>query len=193
MLTRLEDENYNRKAAEKLEQLYYLYAGRLLNYAVKTLNNQSEAEEIVHSAYIKVMEILDKVDEPEAGRTYNLLFTIVKNKCIDYLRRTRRECLISFEDEMPDLVDERTPESIFLEKESYFSILEVIQQMPENYGAVLLLHYVHELEISDIAKVLGISKNLVSVRMNRGRKWIMSYIRNEIEKDAVKFGFNIIG
>lgn len=170
----------NAEAREKLELLYRLYVKKLLYTAKGILKNSYDAEGIVQSAFIKVINILDEIENPEEKRIYALLTTIVKNLCYDQLRKRKYEELVDFDEPQWDVVDAkaRSPEQIYVEKEEKTEFRDFIYAMPEKYRTPMLLHYVHDLPVKEVAEILGITQNLASVRLSRGRK----YMLDEIEK-----------
>jgi len=51
-------------------------------------------------------------------------------------------------------------------------VLDEVMQLPVKYRTVTLLRYYQELDISEIAQVLGITRNAASVRLNRAREML---------------------
>ena len=165
------------EARDKLELLYRLYATKLLHVAKGILKNSHDAEGIVHSAFIKVIYILDKIENPEEKRTYALLVTIVKNLCYDKMRKWKYEELVDFSETQLDIVDAKSPEQIYVEKETSLELQGYIYSIPEKYKIPMMLYYVHDLSVKEISVILGISQNLASIRLSRGRKYIKEVVK----------------
>lgn len=173
----------NEEAREKLEMLYRLYMPRLLHMARRILKDPYDAEGIVQSAFIKAMYILDEIEDPEAKRTYALLATIVRNLCYDYRRKRKYEELTDFDEMEWDVIDTKSPEAIYLDKEGKREFLALLGTMPEKYRAPMVLHYVHDLPVKEVAKVLGITQNLASVRLLRGRNYVLGELGKQRGKE----------
>lgn len=165
------------EARDKLELLYRLYATKLLHVAKGILKNSHDAEGVVHSAFIKVIYILDKIENPEEKRTYALLVTIVRNLCYDKMRKWKYEELVDFSETQLDMVDAKSPEQIYVEKETSLELQEYICAMPEKYKIPMILYYVHDLSVKEISVILGISQNLASIRLSRGRKYMKEVVK----------------
>ena len=165
------------EARDKLELLYRLYATKLLHVAKGILKNSHDAEGVVHSAFIKVIYILDKIENPEEKRTYALLITIVRNLCYDKMRKWKYEELVDFSETQLDMVDAKSPEQIYVEKETALELQEYICAMPEKYKVPMILYYVHDLSVKEISVILGISQNLASIRLLRGRKYMKEVVK----------------
>jgi RNA polymerase sigma-70 factor (ECF subfamily) len=73
---------------EALGELYDAYAGIALAVAVKTLQDRGIAEDVVHDAFVAVWQKMDRFD-PDRGSLRSWLLTIVRNRAIDRIRRTR--------------------------------------------------------------------------------------------------------
>ena len=49
----------------------------------------------------------------------------------------------------------------------YKESVSLLEQLEEDYKRVMIMRYIEELSVKEIARVLGVSENLVSVRLNR--------------------------
>lgn len=76
-----------KEQKSKFELLYEKYYKLMLYIAIQVLQDQMEAEDAVHTACIKVIRNLDKVDEVESPRTKRFLLTIIKHTAIDMVRK----------------------------------------------------------------------------------------------------------
>lgn len=75
----------------KFEKVYLTYRGLMYHVAYKILNNEHDAEDVVHSAFIKVAENIQKIGDPVCPKTQNYVVTIVENKAIDLYRANKRK------------------------------------------------------------------------------------------------------
>lgn len=75
----------------KFEKVYLTYRGLMYHVAYKILNNKHDAEDVVHSAFIKVAENIQKIGDPVYPKTQNYVVTIVENKAIDLYRANKRK------------------------------------------------------------------------------------------------------
>lgn len=74
------------------------------------------------------------------------------------------------------MVDDKTKNQE--DKHDYLAILQEINQLDEMYRETLLLRYVDDMPVNKIATILGVSENVVCVRIHRGLK----QLRTNIEK-----------
>ena len=69
-----------------LTHLYLDYQPRLLNFVSRFTCDEQESLDIVQDSFIKLMSCYQGKDEESVKK---LLFTIARNKCLDYLKSSR--------------------------------------------------------------------------------------------------------
>ena len=92
----------------KFEKVYLTYRGLMYHVAYKILNNKHDAEDVVHSAFIKVAENIQKIGDPVCPKTQNYVVTIVENKAIDLYRANKRKNSSLYLDEISGIDIEAT-------------------------------------------------------------------------------------
>ncbi|MEO7329174.1 MAG: sigma-70 family RNA polymerase sigma factor [Minicystis sp.] len=88
-----EDDDHEAAVAE----LYDRYAGVALGLALKIVRDQSEAEDVVHDAFITIVERAHQY-QPERGTVIAWLITTVRNLSLDRARRRVRRAQITDEE-----------------------------------------------------------------------------------------------
>ena len=73
----------------KFVRLYDEYRNRMHYTASILLKSEIEAEDIVHDTFLTLTDYLDRIDEKDSVGTWNYIVTILKNKCYNFLKRTR--------------------------------------------------------------------------------------------------------
>jgi len=163
-LTIITDQNVK----DQLESLYVMYKRDLYVTAFSILKDQSTAEDIVHDAILKAACNLEKFSEIKCNKTRVYLVIIVKNLCIDYLRRNKK--VMPFDYELlkntlldhDDLLEEQMIKmDITREMEAY------LNELNPSYAQVIMLRFYHGLTVLEIAKILEITEGNVRVRLNR--------------------------
>ena len=102
---------------DKFTVLYTRYRYTMLHCAAGVVHDHALAEDVVHASFLKVIEVLDKFEEPESSKSKNLIVTIVKHKAIDVLRHEKRIELVPSE-ELDDCFysDEPQPDDAVLSR-----------------------------------------------------------------------------
>ncbi|WP_404425520.1 RNA polymerase sigma factor [Nibricoccus sp. IMCC34717] len=140
------------------KQLYENTVGSLRRYLGRILHNHSEAEDVAHDAY---MRVLPTVRENRATNPDALLFVTARRLAFNRLRRRR----ISVEKETEDLSNQGASapgvvDEVMARQE--LSLVELaIRELPPGCRAVLLLRKVEMLSHQEIADRLGIAVSTV--------------------------------
>ena len=169
-------EEKSMKLDGKLVQLYEIYYHNLWYVALGYLKDAQLAEDMVQETFIKVAEKPGSVQEVDSKMTKYFLITILRNKCIDYIRKTKRSPETSLEDweACSDYGD--IPLTHVLRKESMSELNQIIDSLDEAYRDPLKYRYIEGLSNQEIAQRTHMSTNLVAVRINRAKKMLRSRI-----------------
>ena len=166
LLSMLSDEN-DRKA---LSELYKQYQGIMQRIAQGFFPDDPHAvEDVVQTAWLRVVENFSKIYEISSEKRGGYLVIIVKNESLSLLRSRRRELLADEvqSDEATDELSDAVP------------IIDLIRSMPDVYRAVLELRFVEERSTKEIAALLRLSEGAVDMRIHRGRKLLLTKLREE--------------
>lgn len=158
--------------------------------AISILRDAAEAEDAAQEAMIKAYRGLASFRGDAKFSTW--LTTITLNEARSRLRKSARVRVESLdapeqeEDYTPFLVaDWREIPSETLEREELAEqIQSAIEGLPPSYREVFLLRDKEEMSIEEIAHALGVTANLVKVRLFRARmmlqKQLAPYLRREL-------------
>lgn len=164
----------------KFERLFHTYYQSMLKVANLVTDSHAEAEEVVQEVFFKVAEVIDRFPEKPCKREHSLLTVMTKNKAIDIVRRKKKYAeLVSEEDpvELPD----NDPETGYIQREGEEMILALLNELPESYRDVLMLHIADGWKVKDIADFLEISAHMAEVRLNRGKRILQKRILEEMK------------
>ena len=171
----LVETDYDR---DKLEYLYNTYYSLMFSVAMKYLRSEDAAKDAVHDSILKAIRYLHLIDKNSAPKTKTLLCTIVKNRCIDMLRRSDALPMGDMEEVLSEGADTiATPIEYLLQEEGYQFLLSCIEELSDTYRAVCQLKYVVGCRETEIADLLGISPKAVNVRLFRARRILKNKIR----------------
>lgn len=159
----------------KFETLYYKYRDIMFYAAHKILLDSYDAEDAVHEAFLKIVEIIDKIENIESSQTRALVVIITEHKAIDLYRKKRREKVIPFEEEYMG-----GQYHVEVERAADVQIIiQAVERLPEKYREVLLLKYSHGYSMDEIAQILSMSKENVKKTIQRARKKLEQSLQGE--------------
>ena len=162
------------------ETLYLAHRDRMFHIANGILRDTHWAEDAVSEAFLKIAKNMAKISAMSGQEQRNFFVIIVRSCAIDIYRQRRKEAG-AWEDvgEQPDLSGQDTVEDTVFSAEGYQRLLRAIDSLPDLYGDVMRLYYVHEYSGAEIATLLGIPENTVHARLSRGWKKLMALLKKE--------------
>ena len=164
----------------RFEIIYHEYKNLMFYVANRSLQNEHDSEDAVHQAFLKVAEIVERIDDPKCPRTRNLVVTIVERKAIDQYRARKRQSRLALDEEYINVPKadelEQVPERLLFAK--------AMAQLPAKYRQLLLLKYDCGYSEHEIAQMLSMSRENVKKTIQRA-KTKLTIILDELERDAV--------
>ena len=175
----IDDESHRRL----FEEIYISYRKQMFLVACSVLGNDSDAEDIVHDVFLKIakkhMARISKIEKGTDLRNYLLKAT--KHASLDHLRKHRREQIAVdgvIEAVVPDVAD--LTDDAFVEKIcdniEYEQILLAIASLKDIYREVMYYHFVMDLSVPEVAKLMDCKVSTVKQRLVRGKKLLYAQL-----------------
>ena len=148
-------------------ELYRRYSPKVYGKCVVMLNNEAEANDAVQDVFEKVLLRIGGFRRESKFGTW--LFTITNNHCIDRLRSKNR--LKSKQAEFPEVeIPDEVDEVDWLEEQSPEAIKHILSELGEVDRTSLILMYMDELSVKEIAQTLGLQESATKMRLKRARE-----------------------
>lgn len=160
----------NADETNKFEAIYNKYKNILYYKALNIVKKESDAEDVLQEAFIKIAKNIKAVKNIDSKETASFLIVIVKNTAYDYIRKTSKKAEFSL-DETQMLADEKALDDLVGNIE-YQEIVAVISNIPSPYNEVLYLHYVKEYSIKQTADLLDKKIATVKMQLVRGKRML---------------------
>ena len=120
-------------------------------------SNEDDIADAIQDTIETAYHSLPNLKRAEYFRTW--LIRILINKCIDIIRKNRKESPVEiFPDQGAPCAELKNCE-----------FEELMCSLDEKYRTVLLLYYGEGFKVSEIAQLLGMEENTVKSRLSRGR------------------------
>ena len=152
---------------EIIESIVHTYGDCLYRICYLIVGNKSDAEDLVQDTVIKYIEKMPEFKDDEHKKAW--LITVAKNKCKDLIRYKHRHMELNI-DEIKEVS----------ENEHDSNVLELIMGLPERFSLVLVLYYVEEYKVEEIAKIIGKTSSCVKMILQKGRKLLSERYRKEV-------------
>ncbi|MCL2496309.1 MAG: RNA polymerase sigma factor [Clostridiales bacterium] len=159
----------------KFELLFEKYKKLLLYKAYGILGDYALAEDAVSEAFIRVYKNLAKIDDIESPKTISFLATIVKNTALTILEKQKQHGVPKEDIESADSAYD-IEESVLSAAVTH-DMLKMVDELKEELRAPFLLKYAHDLPHREIAALLNISENNVTVRIHRAKSKLSELFR----------------
>lgn len=161
-------------------RVWLLAKDAMLREALRILRNEADAEDAVGDAMERIVKNEAKFSSLSRNETVSLAVIYVRNTAINLYNANRRRPLPL--EELPEDVDfSGSPEEETIAKDAETRLLALLEAMPPAYRDPLLLKVKYDMDIGEIAAVLGIRNGTVRTRLSRARSWLMKHERRSGE------------
>lgn len=156
----------NHPTDENIERIIQVHGDRLFRMCAVMLGNADDAEDAVQETVIRYFQKAPQFENEEHEKAW--LLRVASNWCRDMLRFRTRHPQKDI-DSLYDLAAEK-PGS---------DILDALMTLPEKFRLVMLLYYVEEYRIGEIAQIIRKTPSAVKMRLHKGRKLLGEIYRKE--------------
>ncbi len=174
-----------RHDPDLLDELISRYQYRLPRYLWTLTGSREVAEDLFQETWIRVLEKSHQFDPRWPFETW--LFSIARNLALDFLRRRQPESLEVLlhpgdESAVREWPDRRsaTPFEIVAAGEQAERVKGVLQCLPPDAREVLVLRFQEDMDLSEIAEVVGAPLSTVKSRLYRGLETFRNHLEEEV-------------
>ena len=159
------------------KDIYVYYKPLLFSFSLRYLKNKEDSEEIVQEIFVQFWENRHKIDTSLSIKSY--LFTITKNKIIDYFRKHKVEALYeNYVLNFIDLIHDNTQKDIIF-KDLNTAVSEAIDKLSDKRKQVLIMSKKLGMTRAEIAKFLDISENTVKNQLQEALQFLKEAVGYE--------------
>src|SRR5262249_43436543 len=194
-------EALRRREATVAECLVATFGGRAYRLAIGITGNQQDAEEAVQDAF---WNLIRKIDTFRGNAALGSWIYRITERAAYHTRRSaaRRRDEISFDQILPSFrVDGHQADSILdgsgeiddpaVQTEVRSVLSWALEELPDHYRAVIILHHVEGLSMAEVADSLDITVPTAKSRAHRARLFLREFLagfhisRNVWRRDAL--------
>jgi RNA polymerase sigma-70 factor (ECF subfamily) len=163
--------------SEQFSQIYDQYIEKIYRFVYLKVNSQEIAEDITSKVFLKGWESFQK-QESDIRNPGAFLYQIARNSVVDYYREKGRTKTISSEvlPEITDLAENLQDKAIF--SADIKIVKKGIQKLKKEHQDIIIWHYLEDMPINDIAKLLDKPAGTVRVMLHRGLKDLKDIIES---------------
>jgi RNA polymerase sigma factor (sigma-70 family) len=165
----------NERASQ--EHLYREYYVPLFCMCRRFFKHDHEAIESVNDGMMKVFSHMADY-QPEKGRFFNWVYTIVRNTALDKLKVSLKPGVLAgpadLGENLPELAADHNPVAA-LERKDLFTLLDELNPATR---AVCNLYYIEGYAIREIVEILGLATGTVKWHLSESRKKLKSIFKS---------------
>lgn len=139
-------------------------------YARSILRNRADAEDAVQTAALRGLERLRSFDERRSFKGW--WFAILRNGCLDRLRRAQRQPMAPLQ---ADIADDRPSEP----QPDWEALDRALEALSESHKEIVRLRYFADLSYAEIAEALSIPAGTVMSRLHHARQALARRLQEE--------------
>ncbi|HEV2382963.1 MAG TPA: RNA polymerase sigma factor [Terriglobia bacterium] len=169
-----EGEVLERAAAgdsSAFEEIVREHQSMVFSLACYFLHDAARAEEIAQEAFLRLFQNLDRIESP--AHLVQWLRKVTWRCAIDESRKNSHQPSVSLED-APEPAVEQKGGDLLADR----SVRAMVASLPPRPRMMVILRYQEELELAEIAKVMGIPVNTVKSSLNRA----LGVLRNKLTR-----------
>jgi len=181
---------FQKGDTEAFQQLFLKYSPSVVNFAFHFLSSRGRAEEIAQEVFLQVYRWQERYEPKAKFSTW--LFKIANNHCLNEVRRgeykiTRDSLdpIIDSEGEererdLPDTNPDEGEESVAA-KQTAERIEKILQRLPKNQSAALMLSRMEGMSYQEVAEVLGCTEKAVKSLVFRATQSLKDGLRDIVD------------
>lgn len=148
------------------EKLFEAYSDVIYRFCLYKTSDKEVAYDLTQDTFVRLWKVMESDKEVEKPKQY--IYQIARNLVIDHYKKSKSVSLDALQEQGFDAKDSEEKDAVVLSEMSLMR--DAIEKLEEDYREVIYMRFVEEMSVDEIAKILDISTNLVSVRINRGKK-----------------------
>jgi RNA polymerase sigma-70 factor (ECF subfamily) len=172
-------ERFVRGEKAAFDELVRIYAAPVAALAFRLLGWRGDYEDVVQDVFVAALERAGKFRSGSSLWTW--LAAITVNRCrAKWRRRRARELAAAF---LPRREAEAHPsDRQAIDSETSAEVRRAVAALPAKLREVIVLHYLQEIPVDEIARVVRASRGAVEVRLHRGREKLRAVLATMIEE-----------
>ena len=174
------------------EQTFRTERKRLFDFIRRRVRTNEDAEDIMEDVFYQLLSSYS-VTEPIEKMT-SWLFTVARNKVIDWYRKKRPESLPRDNDDpslplnLEDILYDPTqnPDQVYARSLVWTELAEALDELPEEQKQVFVMHELEGKSFKEIAEITGEPQNTLLSR----KRYAVLYLREQLQELYDEFDFH---
>ena len=173
IIEQLKEKNLQDRLKDKdqvaFEELYDNNADDIYRFIYFKTGKKEDASDLSSLVFLKTWEYIQKNTISQNKTLRALIYKIARNVVVDYYREKRPDNIsIDDEENRIDVIDEGHDLLIDVDiKNEYDDLISKVMELKNEYREILIMRFVNELSLDEIADVTGKKKLNIRVTLHR--------------------------
>lgn len=168
--------------SDMLEKYIEEYGTDIYSFCVYLTRNRQDADDLYQQTFLVAVE-KNEIDDSRNPRSYfiSIAVNIWNNHKRKYLWRKKKANIIYLQDENLEQFTEgmETVEEQILIRDEMETVRKLVDDLPDKMRIVILMYYMENMSVDEIAEVLKIPSGTVKSRMHQAKNRLKERLMND--------------
>lgn len=160
------------------EDIFNNHKKQMLSIAKGILHNHEDAEDAVQDALFNIARHMNSIPKHNDQLLRAYIYSTVRNTALSHLRKKTRQVKTVSMDELP-LSAGMDPIECIIHMDDYECLLRIISKLPLIQREIILLRYVQEKDVKEVADILSRTPNYIRVQTFRTKELLKEILQKE--------------
>jgi len=168
----------NVSGLDGLEEVFREHSRLIYRTAYGVTGSAEDAKDIVQTIFLRLLERGFPTDFHKNPRAY--LYRAAVNQALDIVRKRRRRVFVGEE----ECLTLPASDTAIVDDEIHGRLYEAIAELNPESAQIVILRHLHNQSDAQIAKMLGVSRATIAVRLFRLRARLKKIIRASLGEES---------
>lgn len=159
--------------------LYDHYQPQIYRFIILKVSRRQEAEDLTHQVFVAAWKNMPNYED-QGYPFSSWLYQIARNQVIDHYRLKKPDVNLE-EDQVQELTGTDDAESQAEESLAMSKVQRAIKELSGEYQDVVIMRFIEELSVREVAQALGKSEGAIKVMQHRAIKELKEALGEEPE------------
>src|SRR4030042_903264 len=164
---------------KEFSKIYDKYIDKIFRFIFLKVSSEDVTKDLCSETFLRGWEAFQ--DEKKIDNMQAFLYQIARNLVIDHYREKGRTQVVSAE-EVPIIDPKPSIEEKIIQNSDLEQVKAVLANLNENYQNVIIWHYLDDLPIQEVARMLDKSENTTRVTLHRALKALKNELNRKVEE-----------
>lgn len=159
---------------DALREIYERFSPGIYRYIYYRVGDAELAEDLRADVFLRMLEGIERFDY----RGWSIsawLYRIAHDRVVDHLRRQRRRQHVALDEQWIDSSD--GPDEVLLNRLDREDLRRAILQLTEEQQQVILLRFIEDLSLKEVAQIVGRTEGAIKALQHRGLQSLLRLLR----------------